>query len=400
MDLLPIDWKTKMFRSTNVRIQDRTGPVNHTSITQVVLLDLTSHRRTQIALFVLIFISYLITMLSNLLVVILVQLDSHLYTPMQKVRTGTANLTSITEFILVGLSSDREMQILLFVVILIIYLLTVMGNLMIIMLVWIDSSLHTPMYFFLTHLSCLEICYVTSTFPQMMIHLLSGNGAISFFRCAVQMYIALALGGTECILLAVMAYDRYLAICHPLHYAISMGRWRQLQLTSVSWAGGFLISGINVGSTLRLPFCGPNHINHFCCELPLVLKLSCADTRLMEAMIWGGSVLGLLLPVLVVLTSYVLILSSVLKMRSTARQHKAFSTCASHLVVVTMFYGTAISMYMKPRTGTAPDHDKQIAVFYIVVTPLLNPIIYTLRNKDVHGAVAKVLQRQGFKHKS
>ncbi|XP_062993057.1 olfactory receptor 2D3-like [Elgaria multicarinata webbii] len=309
------------------------------------------------------------------------------------------NFTTIKEFILLGLSSDRKTQILLFLVVLIIYLLTIMGNLLIIMLVRADSALHTPMYFFLTQLSCLEICYVTSTLPQMLAHLLSGNGAISFTRCAAQMYISLALGGTECLLLAAMAYDRYLAICHPLLYAIAMGRWRQVQLSSISWAGGFLLGSINAGSTLRLPFCGPNHINHFFCELPVVLKLSCADTHITEGFMFLASVLMLLIPVSVILTSYGLILSSVLQMRSNAGRRKAFSTCASHLIVVTLFYGTVISMYMIPRSSSAPDRDKHIAVFYIVVTPLLNPVIYSLRNKDIHGAVAKMLQKSGFEQK-
>lgn len=309
------------------------------------------------------------------------------------------NVTFVTEFIFVGLTNDRKTQFLLFLILLIIYLLTVSGNLLIIVLVLADSSLHTPMYFFLTHLSCLEICYVTSTLPQMMANLLSGNGTISFTRCIVQMYIAMALGGAECLLLVAMAYDRYLAICHPLQYAISMGKWHQLQLALASWAGGFLVATINVSNTLRLPFCGPNRVNHFCCELPLVLKLSCTDTTILETTMFGASVFILLVPISFVLTSYGLILSSVLKMRSTARQRKAFSTCTSHLVVVTMFYGSAISVYLKPQSVTDPDRDKHIAVFYVVVTPLLNPIIYTLRNKDVHGAVSKMLQRQGFQRK-
>ncbi|XP_033024151.1 olfactory receptor 2G3-like [Lacerta agilis] len=313
---------------------------------------------------------------------------------------GSANLTTITEFILVGLTSHRKTQILLFVVILIIYSLTIMGNLVIIMLVWADSSLHTPMYFFLIQLSGLEICYVTSTLPQMLAHLLSGNGAISFAHCAIQMYIALGMGGTECLLLAAMAYDRYLAICHPLLYTTAMGRWRQLQLALVCWMGGFLLGSINVACTFRLPFCGPNRINHFFCELPVVLKLACADTHLTQAILFVASVLALLIPISVILTSYGLILSSVLRMRSTARRHKAFSTCASHLVVVTLFYGTVMSMYMIPQSGSAPDRDKQIAVFYVVVTPLLNPIIYTLRNKDVHGAAAKVLGRWSFEKRN
>ncbi|XP_077171553.1 olfactory receptor 2D3-like [Paroedura picta] len=306
------------------------------------------------------------------------------------------NLTSVTEFILVGLSNHRKTQILLFMVILLIYLLTVMGNLAVIVLIQVDSRLRTPMYYFLTHLSGLEICYVTSTVPQMLAHLLSGNGAIPFACCAAQMYIALSLGSTEGLLLGVMAYDRYVAICHPLLYVIAMGRGCQLQLALAAWAGGFLLSVVNVGCALRLPFCGPNHINHFFCELPVVLKLACADTQVTEAVIFGAAVLILLVPLSVILTSYGLILSSVLQMRSASGRRKTFSTCASHLAVVALFYGTVISMYMRPRSGTATDLDKRIAVFYIVVTPLLNPIIYTLRNKEVHGAVAKVVQRWGL----
>lgn len=309
------------------------------------------------------------------------------------------NVTSVTQFILVGLSDHRKTQLLLFAVILLIYVLTVAGNLVIVMLVQVDSHLHTPMYYFLTHLSSLEICYVTSTVPQMLAHLLAGQGAISFARCAAQMYIALSLGSTEGLLLGAMAYDRYLAICHPLLYVTAMDKWRQLQLASAAWAGGFLLSVMNVGCTLRLPFCGPNRINHFFCELPVVLKLACADTRVTEAVIFGAAVLILLVPLSVILTSYGLILSSVLQIPSASGRRKAFSTCASHLAVVTLFYGTVISMYMRPRSGTATDRDKRIAVFYIVVTPLLNPIIYTLRNKDVHGAMSKVIQRWGFESK-
>ncbi|XP_053217445.1 olfactory receptor 2D2-like [Podarcis raffonei] len=311
----------------------------------------------------------------------------------EEVRMGDENFTSIKYFVLVGLSNDRRTQILLFVVVFIIYSLTIMGNLVIIILVRLDSSLHTPMYFFLTHLSSLEICFVTSTLPQMLAHLLSGNGVISFTHCTLQMYISLSLGGTECLLLSAMAYDRYLAICHPLLYASIMGWGRQVLLTSLCWAGGFLLGSINAGSTIRLPFCGPNRINHFFCELPIVLKLSCADTHLTEAFIFVASVLLLIIPLTIILISYGLVLSSVLQMKSTTGLRKALSTCGSHLIVVTLFYSTVISMYMIPRSGSTSDRDKKIAVFYIVVTPLLNPIIYTLRNKDIHGAAAKVLRR-------
>nr|XP_028560523.1 olfactory receptor 2D2-like [Podarcis muralis] len=318
----------------------------------------------------------------------------------EEVRIGDENLTSVKYFILMGFTNDRRTQILLFVVIFIIYSLTIMGNLVIIMLVWADSSLHTPMYFFLTNLSGLEICYVTTTLPQMLAHLLSGNGAISFICCMTQMYITLALGGTECLLLSAMAYDRCLAICHPLLYVSIMGWGRQVLLASLCWAGGFLLASINVGSTLGLPFCHANHINHFFCELPVVLKLSCANTHLTEAFIFLASVALLLIPLTIILISYGLVLSSVLQMRSTTGLRKALSTCGSHLIVVTLFYSTVISMYMIPRSGSASDRDKKIAVFYIVVTPLLNPIIYTLRNKDIHGATAKALRRLAILKKS
>ncbi|XP_048372740.1 olfactory receptor 13C8-like [Sphaerodactylus townsendi] len=309
------------------------------------------------------------------------------------------NITSVTQFNLVGLSNNRKIQIVLFVVLLLLYLLTVMGNLIIIMLIQVDSHLQTPMYYFLTHLSSLEICYISNSVPQALAHLLAGNGAISFTRCTLQMYVGLTMGSTEGLLLGVMAYDRYLAICHPLLYVIAMGRWRRVQLASGARAGGIFLSTLNVGCTLRLPFCGPNRVNHFTCELPFVLKLACADTRMTEAVIFGAAVVILVVPLSVILTSYSLILASVLQMPSASGRHKAFSTCVSHLAVVVLFYGTVISMYMRPRSGTATDVDKRTAVFYVLVTPLLNPFIYTLRNKDVHNAAVKVFQRWVFKTK-
>ncbi|XP_054850221.1 olfactory receptor 2D3-like [Eublepharis macularius] len=311
----------------------------------------------------------------------------------------TENVTSVTEFILLGLSNHRKVQVLLFVIILVIYSLTLVGNGAVILLVQADPRLHTPMYFFLTHLAGMELCYVTSTLPQALFNLLSGNKTISFIGCAIQMHLILTLGGTECVLLSAMAYDRYLAICHPLLYTVAMGRGRQLQLASFCWGVGVLLATINVNCAFSHPFCGPNHINHFVCELPAVLKLACADTHVTERVVFGTAAMILLGPLSVILTSYGLILSSVLKMRTKAGRHKAFSTCASHLIVVTVFYGTVITMYMRPGLGSGSDFDKKIAIFYIVVTPLLNPIIYTLRNKDVHGAVTKVLQKQGFEQK-
>ncbi|XP_060110857.1 olfactory receptor 5AP2-like [Heteronotia binoei] len=306
------------------------------------------------------------------------------------------NLTSITEFILVGLSNQRTTQLLLFVAILLTYSLTIMGNLVVILLVRFDPCLQTPMYYFLMHLSSLEIFYVTSTEPQMLAHLLAGNGVISYTRCAAQLFDSLSLGASECFLLAVMAYDRYLAICQPLLYPVVMDRGCQMQLASSCWVGGFLYGTIYVGCTFYHTYCGPNRINHFMCEMPLVLKLACDDTHISQTIVFVLAGVGLLISIIVVVTSYTIILFSVLQMRSVTGLRKAFSTCVSHLIVVTMFYGTILFMYAIPHSETSLNHDKNIALFYVVGTPFLNPIIYTLRNKDVHKAVARVLRRGGF----
>ncbi|XP_060110851.1 olfactory receptor 2D3-like [Heteronotia binoei] len=305
------------------------------------------------------------------------------------------NFTFITEFILVGLTSHRRSQILLFVILLLIYMFTVMGNAVIIMLILSDPHLHTPMYFFLKHFAGLEICYVTTGMPQMLAHLQAGNGRISFGRCVAQVYVSTCLATVEFVLLGVMAYDRYLAICCPLIYATVMGRSRQLKLASTFWAAGFITGLINLSSVLRHPYCGPNRINHFYCELPLVLKLACADTHITEAITFVVTGVVLAGPLAAILASYTLILSTVLQMKSTAGRRKAFSTCGSHLLVVSLYYGTVMAMYMRPRSRSSPDRDKQFAVFYVVISPMLNPIIYTLRNKDIHVAMAKMLQKWG-----
>ncbi|XP_054850193.1 olfactory receptor 5F1-like [Eublepharis macularius] len=317
----------------------------------------------------------------------------------EKLQMGGDNLTSTHEFILVGLSNDRETQILLFVAILLIYSFSLVGNLGI-MLVQKDSQLHTPMYFFLTHLSSLEICYVNSTIPQMLAHLLMGHAELSLIHCALQMYAALSLGSAEALLLGVMAYDRYLAICHPLTYATAMGRWHQLKLASICWVGGFCVAVVCVSLTFSHPFCDPCCINHFICEIPKVLKVACDDTRMTKFIIFLFAGMIILVPFSIILISYGLILFSVFHMRSSTGLRKAFSTCGSHLAVVIMFYGGTTFTYLIPESGRSPDTDKQIAVFYVVVTPLLNPIIYTLWNKDVHEAMAKFLRRLGFAKKS
>ncbi|XP_060110850.1 olfactory receptor 5V1-like [Heteronotia binoei] len=302
------------------------------------------------------------------------------------------NVTFVTEFILVGLSNHRKTQILLFVVFFLMYSATIVGNLLIIVLVWTNPCLHTPMYFFLTHLAGLEICFVTSTMPQMLAHQITGNGAISFTRCVAQMYATTCLGCIECLLLAGMAYDRSLAICSPLTYTAVMSRKHQWQLISAFWAVGFLIGSVNVTCTISVPFCGSNHINHFFCEQPVVFKYTCKETRYTEPIILIASTLILVGPFSVILTSYGCILYSVFRMSRVGRR-KALSTCTSHLLVVFLFYGTLIFMCIRPSGDEVIDRDKQTAVFYILVTPMLNPIIYSLRNKEIHKAVAKQLRR-------
>ncbi|XP_054850191.1 olfactory receptor 2J3-like [Eublepharis macularius] len=308
----------------------------------------------------------------------------------------THTFNASTEFILEGLSSDRKTQILLFVVILLIYIFTLVGNAGIIMLVRTNSHLHTPMYFFLSHLSGVEICYVNTTIPQMLAHLLAGHAGLSLIHCALQTYTTLALAAAEVLLLGVMAYDRYLAICHPLVYATAMGRQHQFQLASSCWIGGFCVATVGVSLTFSHPYCGPCCVNHFICEIPMVLRLACDDTHITEIIIFLIAAMVLFCPLSVILTSYGLILLSLFQMRSASGLRKAFSTCGSHLAVVSMFYGIATSVYIVPRTGASLDNQKLVAVFYVVVTPLLNPIIYTLRNRDIHEALAKVQQQWRF----
>ncbi|XP_060546215.1 olfactory receptor 2W1-like [Pantherophis guttatus] len=305
--------------------------------------------------------------------------------------TDAENFTSVKEFILLGLTSQRKIQLLLFGIILIIYLLTVLGNLLIIILVQGDVNLHTPMYYFLSQLAGVDICYVTSTMPLMLTQLLADDGTISFTFCMIQMYIALATAAVEILLLGVMAYDRYLAICRPLLYPVLMGKHCQLQFTLACWIIAPLICVICIVCLICQNYCGPNRIDHFICELPVVLKLACGDTNITEDIIFGIGSCVLLVPLSFILTSYGFILHSVSQMKSRVGRHKTFSTCVSHLLVVSLFYGPSICMYLLPKTDSAPNRDKQIAVFYVVITPLLNSIIYTLRNKDIHRAAAKIL---------
>ncbi|KAM4666297.1 olfactory receptor 2G3-like isoform 1-T3 [Amazona ochrocephala] len=301
------------------------------------------------------------------------------------------NQSIVTEFILQGLSSQPRTQTVLFIVFLLFYLLTIVGNVMVIAVIRADCQLQSPMYLFLANLSFLDICYVSSNIPQMLVNLLTKKGTISFSRCAAQMYFSLAFGIPESFLLGVMAYDRYMAICHPLLYNTVMNRKACIHMVMASWASSLLSSMVVNSLTLHLPFCGPHTLNHYFCKVPAVLSLACADTALLELVIFIFSILIACIPFLLIIISYASILSTILKMQSAHVKSKAFSTCGCHLIVVTIFYGTAICMYMNPKSRSPQDRGKVVAVFYTIVTPMLNPLIYSLRNKDMKRALRRAM---------
>ncbi|XP_007503021.2 olfactory receptor 10C1-like [Monodelphis domestica] len=303
------------------------------------------------------------------------------------------NQTLCTTFIFVAFSSLGELQPVLFVVFLAIYTFTVLGNLVIIFLIWVSPSLHTPMYFFLTNLSFLEMCYITSVVPQLLVHLLVEPKTMSVSRCAAQMYIFTILGLTECCLLAAMAYDRFVAICYPLRYTLLMGPRVCLQLAVASWTIGMVVEIAQTTWIFTLPFCGTGKIQHFFCDIMPVVKLACVNTSHYEIVMFFLSVLFIMSPCLLILCSYARILIAILRMPSAAGRYKAFSTCSSHLLVVSLFYGTALFTYLQPKAAHTPDTDKATALMYTVVTPALNPVIYTLRNKEVKGAFWRIARR-------
>ncbi|XP_074838589.1 olfactory receptor 10A4-like [Carettochelys insculpta] len=311
-------------------------------------------------------------------------------------RNYRENQTVSDVFILEGFSHLNELQILLFVVLLVIYLLALMGNLLIILLIKMNPSLHIPMYFFLVHLSIVEICYITSVFPQLLVHLLVKEKTISIAGCAAQMAIITIMGLTECCLLAAMAYDRYVAICHPLHYTTIMSGQMCVQLAGASWFLGISVEVAQTTWLFSLRFCGSNHIHHFFCFIPLVMKMACTDISKNEIMLSAVSVLFILGPFLLIVLSYILIISTILKLPSVEGRRKAFSTCSSHLMVVSFFYGTSLFAYLVPKSTSIPDSDQLITLMNTILIPLSNPIIYTLRNKEVKAALRKTAERTSF----
>ncbi|KAL1778019.1 olfactory receptor 4 [Sigmodon hispidus] len=310
---------------------------------------------------------------------------------------GTHNQTWVYEFILLGLSRDHDTQVSLFVLFLLMYLVTALGNVLIILLIRLDSRLHTPMYFFLTNLSLVDVSYATSIVPQLLANLLSTHKAISFLCCAAQLFFSLGLGGIEFLLLAVMAYDRYVAVCNPLRYSAIMHTGLCSRMAIVSWVSGSINSLMQTAITFQLPMCTNVYIDHISCELLAVVRLACVDTSTNEVAIMASSIILLMTPFFLVLLSYIQIIFTILKIRSKEGRRKAFHTCASHLTVVALCYGMAIFTYIQPHSSPSVLQEKLISLFYAILTPMLNPMIYSLRNKEVKGAWHKLLgQFSGF----
>ncbi|XP_036034442.1 olfactory receptor 13C8-like [Onychomys torridus] len=308
-----------------------------------------------------------------------------------------ANDSMLTEFILVGLSDHPKLQKVLFVLVLCVYLIILLGNGVLISVVIYDVHLHTPMYFFLCNLSFLDICYTSSSVPLILGSFLTGRKRISFPECMVQMFLSFAMGATECVLLGTMALDRFLAICYPLRYPVIMSKGIYVPMAVGCWVAGLVDSLVQTSLALQLPFCTNNVIHHFVCEMLAILKLACADISINVISMAGSNLFFLAVPLLVIAISYVFIVATILRIPSTEGKQKAFSTCSAHLTVVILFYGTIFFMYAKPKskvtagTGHQSVIEALISLFYGVMTPMLNPLIYSLRNKDVKAAVRNML---------
>ncbi|XP_059125285.1 olfactory receptor 2Y1B-like [Peromyscus eremicus] len=293
-------------------------------------------------------------------------------------------------FILTGFSDWPQLEHIFFIFILIFYFLTIFGNSTIITISRMDCRLQTPMYFFLNNLSFLDLCYTTSTVPQLLVNISGLDKTMSYAGCMTQFFTVLLLGGTECVLLVVMAFDRYAAVCHPLHYTSIMHPVLCQALAISSWVGGLAISLTQTGLIMTIPLCG-RHLNHFFCDMLVLLKLACEHTEGIEDNLFVAGVIMLACPVTLILGTYAHIAHAVLKIKSVAGRRRALGTCGSHIIVVCLFYGSAMYTYLQPVRGYAESEGKFVALFYTIVTPMLNPLIYTLRNKDVKGALWKVL---------
>ncbi|XP_072506367.1 olfactory receptor 2A1/2A42-like [Notamacropus eugenii] len=304
------------------------------------------------------------------------------------------NQTTVTDFILLGFLVSPKMHLILFGLFFLLYTFTLLGNGVILGLICLDSRLHTPMYFFLSQLAIVDISYASNTVPQMLANLLEPAKPISFAGCIMQTYLFLMFALIECLLLVMMSYDRYVAICHPLRYALIMNWTVCLALAIMSWAAGSFLPLVHVFLLLRLPFCGPREINHFFCEILSVLKLACADIWLNKLVIFIACVFILVGPLCLVLISYTHILSAILRIQAGEGRKKAFSTCSSHLCVVGLFFGSAIITYMAPNSRKSEEQQKILFLFYSFFNPTLNPLIYSLRNAEVKGALKRLFRKE------
>ncbi|XP_077601463.1 olfactory receptor 10AG1-like [Crocuta crocuta] len=304
------------------------------------------------------------------------------------------NTSTRKQFVLLGFSDFPNIQRLLLGVFSIIYVIILTGNSLIIIITRLDKALQKPMYFFLANLSSLEICYVSVTVPRILLNLWTQDGSISRLGCASQMYFFLMLGATECFLLTVMAYDRYVAICNPLHYPLVMDQKMCIQLAVASWIGGVPVQIGQTCQVFSLCFCNSNQINHFFCDIPPILKLACGDLFLHEMSVYVVAILFATFPFMLILVSYSKIISTILRLPTARGRAKAFSTCSSHLLVVFLFFGSASITYLRPKSNHSPGIDKLLSLFYTIVTPMFNPLIYSLRNKDVIAALRKLLAKK------
>ncbi|XP_054826002.1 olfactory receptor 10V1-like [Eublepharis macularius] len=304
-----------------------------------------------------------------------------------------------TEFHFRPFSTVPETQLVIFLFFLFLYILSLLGNVTVVLIVHASHFLHTPMYFFLAILAALEICYSSVIAPTALVNLLSQkNATISLSGCGTQMFFFVFLGGADCVLLAIMAYDRYVAICHPLHYMLIMNKKVCTGLVAASLLLGFMLSLQLTILIFRLPFCGSNEINHFFCDIPAILRLACSDTHVHQTALFVVSVIVLTIPFLLICISYTFIVVAILHISSAEGRQRAFSTCSSHLMVVLLQYGCCSFIYLRPSSSYSPDEGRIVSVVYTFVTPLLNPLIYSMRNKDLKEAFIRVM-KSGFPEK-
>lgn len=303
------------------------------------------------------------------------------------------NFSTPAGFVLLGFSDQPRLEMVLLLVVSVTYTLTLTGNTVIILASYLSPKLHTPMYFFLSNLSFLDLCFTTSIVPQMLWNLRGPAKTISYAGCVLQLYVALGLGSTECVLLAVMAYDRFSAICRPLHYDVIMHPKLLQQLAALAWISGFVEATVQTILVFQLSLCSHHRVDDFMCEVPALIKSACVNTSFLENEAAVASVLYVVVPLGLILVSYGGIVRSVLRIKSAQGRRKACGTCGSHLLVVVLFFGSIISVYIQPKSKYTQNHSKFLTLFYTVVTPALNPLIYTLRNKEVKWALRGLLRR-------